>query len=57
MAAPKKNQNAQKGEAPASSFLIVRCRRDQKAGYVRKAVAAKQSLTEWVLEKLDRAAM
>jgi uncharacterized protein (DUF1778 family) len=33
----------------------MRIRRDQKAAYVRAAVAEKKKLSEWVCETLDKA--
>ena len=40
----------------ASSQLHVRVTRQQKAAYVRAAVAEKKKLSEWVTGQLDRAA-
>jgi predicted HicB family RNase H-like nuclease len=39
----------------AASHLHMRVRREQKAAYVKAAVAAKKKLSEWVTETLDRA--
>ena len=39
----------------ASSQLHVRVTRQQKAAYVRAAVAENKKLSEWVTEKLDKA--
>jgi hypothetical protein len=33
----------------------MRVRRDQKAAYVRAAIAKKKKLSEWVTETLDKA--
>ena len=39
----------------AASHLHMRVRRDQKAAYVRAAIAKKKKLSEWVTETLDKA--
>lgn len=41
---------------PASSHLHMRVTREQKAAYVRAAVKEKKKLSEWVTERLDKAA-
>jgi len=41
---------------PASSHLHMRITRQQKAAYVRAAVAEQKKLSEWVTEKLDKEA-
>ena len=43
------------GGESASSHLHMRVTREQKAAYVRAAVAEKKKLSEWVTENLDRA--
>jgi len=56
------NQFLQRGRPPksggelASSHLHMRVTREQKATYVRAAVAEKKKLSEWVTQKLDLAA-
>jgi uncharacterized protein (DUF1778 family) len=39
----------------AVSHLHLRVSRDQKAAYVRAAVAEKKKLSEWVTQNLDKA--
>jgi predicted HicB family RNase H-like nuclease len=39
----------------ASSHLHMRVTREQKARYVRAAVAEKKKLSEWVTQNLDKA--
>jgi hypothetical protein len=54
MGAPLKNQYAAKGDAGASSVLIVRCHPRDKAGWVRSARRVKTDLSKWVNETLNR---
>ena len=44
------------GGESASSHLHMRVTREQKAAYVRAAVAEKKKLSEWVCSRLDAAA-
>jgi len=53
---PKPGRPPKSGGDLASSHLHMRVRRDQKASYVRAAVAEKKKLSEWVTETLDKAA-
>jgi len=55
MPAPINNKNAQKGDAPASSFLYMRVKKESKARWVRAARAAGVGLTEWATTNLDAA--
>lgn len=57
MPAPEKNQNAAKSEdEQLTSFLYVRCTREEKALFVRAANGADKGLALWAREILKRAA-
>jgi hypothetical protein len=54
MSAAPGNTNAQHGETPKDSLLVVRLTRKRKAAYVRAARPG--PLAPWVQQHLDRAA-
>lgn len=57
MSAPENNTNAQKGPAPADSFLALRITTRRKAAYVKAAHRSPQKkLADWAQDHLDRAA-
>jgi hypothetical protein len=55
MPAPKQNQNAVKGDEPATSFLYLRATPADKSRWVKAAQRRRLKLTEWVIEKLNLA--
>jgi hypothetical protein len=53
MSAPNNNTNAQHGDQPKDSFLVVRVTRKRKGAYIRAARPG--PLAPWVQHHLDRA--
>ncbi len=54
MSAPLRNNNAQHGDQPKESLLVVRLTRERKGAYVRAARPG--PLAPWVEKHLDKAA-
>lgn len=57
MPAPKNNKNAQKGPVKASGNIIIRCTPEQKEQWKQEAKEIGMSLSEWMIDIIDRRSM